>query len=231
MVTCMVHAPQQKEMLRSLLIIKKRSNHAITSAQLKKKLPISIYYRQYSSCSAKLLAGARLHKKIFCFKEVGGRVSKYAVIRYDCEIPKGLPDPTFNVFERCRAWQSKKKERRRLHVRTLPSVMDEIKRKVKFISPKNTIQEVRDENGGVMNFTNPAKLPRNRTQAYNASRDLEKPKHRNTGVVKNTDFSKLLTMLSSGRFVKNVTYSKKDQSTENVTPRIFVATDSTQKYI
>ncbi|XP_066926161.1 uncharacterized protein [Clytia hemisphaerica] len=104
-----------------------------------------------------------------------------------------------------------------------------MKKKVCFKTPKNTVQELREENGGVLNFTNPAKLPRNRTQVYNASKGLDKPKHRNTGRVKNTDFSKLLMMLSGGRFVKKVHYDTNPE--EHVNPKVFAGTDSTLGYI
>ena len=97
------------------------------------------------------------------------------------------------------------------------------------ISTKLTIQTVQDENGGVVDLSNPAKIPRDRMQVYNASRNVDKPKSRNTDKVENCDFSKLQLMLNTGNFVRTVTYARNNQGT--VSPRVFAATETSMGLI
>ena len=97
-----------------------------------------------------------------------------------------------------------------------------------FKKPKKIIQDLESENGNVMEVTAASDIIRNRRQVYNArNRCTNKSKIANTGIV-HTDFTKLVSMMSSNEFLKDVSFTPTKCGVEVKT---FSATDTSLGWI
>ena len=82
--------------------------------------------------------------------------------------------------------------------------------------------------GGAFNLSSASEVARDRTQVYNTLRNISRPKSRNTGHPKSTDYHKLQMLLSQGDYIKSVEYVSNDNN--KIKPRVFAKTDSLMKW-
>ena len=83
-------------------------------------------------------------------------------------------------------------------MRTFASVMKKIKSIGSVSAPKDVVSKIQVMAGGAFNLSSASEVVRDRTQVYNALRNISKPKSRNTGHPKSTDYTKLQMLLSQG---------------------------------
>ena len=89
--------------------------------------------------------------------------------------------------------------------RTKPSVIEQVKTLGASKKPKMILKEIHSGSGGLFSDASPSDIPRNNRQIYNHIRFVQdRPKTRNTGVIKSADYSKLYSLASAGHFVKDV---------------------------
>ena len=97
-------------------------------------------------------------------------------------------------------------------IRTKPSVLQSLKKYGKSMAPKQLITAIQNDAGGVYGMSSPSDVIRNRNQVYNNIRSIPgRIKSRNTGKVKLTDYSKVLTMLHDNDFVKDVSFGARNK--------------------
>ena len=77
---------------------------------------------------------------------------------------------------------------------------------------------------GSANLSSASEVARDRTQMYNALRNISRPKSRNTGHPKNIDYHKPQMLLSQGDYIKSAEYVCNGNN--KIKPRVFAATDS-----
>ena len=68
---------------------------------------------------------------------------------------------------------------------------------------KNVVSNIQKQVGGVFEVSSPFEVGRDRMQIYNAVRNVDKPRLRNTGKPKTADFGKLNILLLKGDFMKD----------------------------
>ena len=94
-------------------------------------------------------------------------------------------------------------QQRELYNRTYPSVIKRIKKESEDFLPKNVVSNIQKQVGGVFDMSSPFEVGRDRMQIYNAVRNVDKPRLRNTGKPKTADFGKLNILLLKGDFMKD----------------------------
>ena len=68
---------------------------------------------------------------------------------------------------------------------------------------------IQKDAGGSFGMKNASNIVRNRAQVYDKIRHIsDRPKARNTGRVKVTDYGKVLMMLQNNDFVKDVSFTR-----------------------
>ena len=120
------------------------------------------------------------------------------------------------------------KKRKEPCMRTFPSVMKKIKSIGSVSAPKEVVSKIQVMAGGAFNLSLALEVARDRTQVYNALRNISRPKYRNTGDPKSTDYHKLQMLLSQGDYIKSVEYVSNDNN--KIKPRVFATTDSLMKW-
>ena len=113
-------------------------------------------------------------------------------------------------------------------MRTFQSVMKKIKSIGSVSAPKEVISKIQVLAGGAFNLSSTSEVARDRTQVYNALRNISRPKSRNTGHPESTDYHKLQMLLSQGDYIKSVEYVSNDNN--KIKPRVFATTDSLMKW-
>ena len=120
------------------------------------------------------------------------------------------------------------------HVRTKPSVLEEIRKMGQKSSAKQIITEIEKKAGGVVSVVSPSDIPRDRQQVYNQLRRVEgRKKARSTGPSKAPDITKLLSLQQAGRFLRHVSLGSraKRDGGKRATASTFAATDYTLGWI
>ena len=120
------------------------------------------------------------------------------------------------------------KKRKEPYMRTFPSVMKKIKSIGSVSAPTEVVSKIQVMAGGAFNLSSPSEVARDRTQVYNALRNISRPKSRNTGHPKSTDYHKLQMLLSQGDYIKSVEYVSNDNN--KIKPLVFATTDSLMKW-
>ena len=110
------------------------------------------------------------------------------------------------------------KKRKEPYMRTFPSLMKKIKSIGSVSAPKEVVSKVQVMAGGAFNLSSASEVARDRTLVYNALRNISRPKSRNTGYPKNTDYHKLQMLLSQGDYTKSVEYVSNDNN--KIKPRV-----------
>ena len=113
-------------------------------------------------------------------------------------------------------------------MRTFPSVMKKIKSIGSVPASEEVVSKIQVMKGGAFNLSSASKVARDRTQVYNALRNISRPKSRNTGHPKSTDHHKLQMLPSQGDYIKSVEYVSNDNN--KIKPRVFATTDSLMKW-
>ena len=131
------------------------------------------------------------------FEVDSGTLCKYAVIKYKSS------SETENM-------NSNSKKRKKLYMRTFPSLMKKIKSIGSVSAPKEVVSKIQVMAGGAFDLSSASEVARDRTQAYNALRNISRPKSRNTGHPRRTDYHKLHMLLSKGDYIKSVEYVSND---------------------
>ena len=81
------------------------------------------------------------------------------------------------------------------HVRTKPSILEEIRKMGHKSSVKQIISEIEKKAGGIVSVVSPSDIPRDRQQVYNQLRRVEgRKKARSTGPSTAPDITKLLSL-------------------------------------
>ena len=120
------------------------------------------------------------------------------------------------------------KKRKEPYMRTFQSVMKKIKSIESVSAPKEVISKIQVLAGGAFNLSSTSEVARDRTQVYNALRNISRPKSRNTGHPESTDYHKLQMLLSQDDYIKSVEYVSNDNN--KIKPLVFAATDSLMKW-
>ena len=105
---------------------------------------------------------------------------------------------TANMNSNCGTFQQpheNSKKRKEPYMRTFPSLMKKIKSIGSVSAPKEVVSKVQVIAGGAFNLSSDSEVARNRTQVYNALRNISRPKSRNTRYPKSTDYHKLQMLL------------------------------------
>ena len=118
------------------------------------------------------------------------------------------------------------------HLRTKPSVIEQIKSKGKGESAKKIIRQLQGPHG-VIEIKSPRDIPRDGQQVYNALKKVPgRVKSRNTGPSKTPDFSRLMMKMQTGHFLKDVSFTVKSRKGKDATfPSTFAATDTQLHWI
>ena len=113
------------------------------------------------------------------------------------------------------------------HYKTKPSIIEKIKTLGKVMTPKEIVANIQSDAGGAIGLQSPSDIPRDRRQVYNALQKVPgKLKCQNTGPKKTPELSKLVMMMRSSDFLKDVSLNKKIQGTgARVVPNTFAATE------
>ena len=187
------------------------------------------FKRQYSQCYSSKIVGVKLKRTISKIEKMNGELCRYAVISYDFVGQEHIYDTgrKIDLFKRV---QGNSKHRQEPYNRTFPSVINEIKHKGATSSPKNIVTEIQNNAGGLFNMNSPSEITTDRSQVYNAFRGIDRPKSRNTGPNKNTDFTRLQLMLREGDFVKDISYVS-DSERKTLNTRVFATTDSHMTWV
>ena len=135
--------------------------------------------------------------------------------------------PKFDIFKRP---HGNSKHRREPYMRTFPSVIAEIKKQGKALTPKHVVSSIQKQSGGVYDMVSPSAVTRDRMQVYNALRAVDHPKSRNTGVKKAPDFTRLQLLLKDGKFVKRIS-STGNTEKGTLKPLVFATTDTHMSWI
>jgi len=99
-----------------------------------------------------------------------------------------------------------------MYHRTKPSVINAIGNYGKTLKPKEIISAIEKDSGGCYSSASKSDVVRDRRQVYNKIRNIpDRPKARNTGKVKITDYSKVLLMLNENDFVKDVSFHTRNK--------------------
>ena len=120
------------------------------------------------------------------------------------------------------------KKRKEPYMRTFPSVMKKIKSIGSVSAPKEVVSKIQVMAGGAFNLSSASEVARDKTEVYNALRNISRPKSRNTGHPKSTDHHKLQMLPSQGDYIKSVEYVSNDNN--KIKPRVFATTDSLMKW-
>ena len=119
------------------------------------------------------------------------------------------------------------KKRKEPYMRTFPSATKKIKSIGSVSAPKEVVSKIQVMAGGAFNLSLALEVARDRTQVYNALRNISRPKSRNTGHPKSTDYHKLQMLLSQSYYIKSIEYVSNDNN--KIKPRFFATTDSLMK--
>ena len=152
----------------------------IVSTKENKTENIYTIRRQYSYASAVSMADAELKRTITRFEDGNDKTCQYVIISYKFNVT-GLDAGETAVNELFQKAHGNSKQRREPYNRTYPSVIKRIKKESEHFSPKNEVSNIQIQAGGVFEMTSPFEVARDRMQIYNATRNVDKPKHRNTG--------------------------------------------------
>ena len=159
--------------------------------------------RQYSYASAVSMAHAELKRTITRFEDGNDKTCQYAIISYKFNI-NGLDVRKTAVNELFQKAQGNSKQRREPYNRTYSSVIKRIKKESEHFSPKNVVSNIQKQAGGVFEMSSPFEVAQDRMKIYNAARNVDKPKHRDTGKPKTADFGELNILLLKDDFVKDI---------------------------
>ena len=113
-------------------------------------------------------------------------------------------------------------------MRIFPSVMKKIQSIGSVSAPKEVVSKIQVMAGGAFNLSSASEVARDRTEVYNALRNISRPKSRNTGHPKSTDYHKFQMLLSQGDYIKSVEYVSSGNN--KIKPRVFATTDSLMKW-
>ena len=97
-------------------------------------------------------------------------------------------------------------------MRTFPSLIKKIKSIGSVSAPKEVFSKAQVMASGAFNLPSASEVARDRTQVYNALRNISRPKSRNTGHPKSTDYHKLQMLLFQGDYIKSVEYVSNDNN-------------------
>ena len=103
---------------------------------------------------------------------------------------------------------------------------DILKKTKETIHENLSVSQVMED--GAFNLSSASEVARDRTQVYNTLRNISRPKSRNTGHPKSTDYHKLQMLLSQGDYIKSVEYVSSNNN--KIKQRVFVTTDSLMKW-
>ena len=201
----------------------------IVSTKENKTENIYTIRRQYSYASAVSMADAELKRTITRFEDGNDKTCQYSIISYKFNVT-GLDAGETAVNELFQKAHGNFKQRREPYNRTYPSVIKRIKKESEHFSPKNEVSNIQIQAGGVFEMTSPFEVARDRMQIYNATRNVDKPKHRNTGKPKAADFGKLNILLLRGNFVKDIAYRSNPEK-DYLQPYVFATTDTHMNWI
>ena len=166
-----------------------------------------------------------LKRTIVKFEVDSGTLCKYAVIKYkSCSETENM-NSNSATFQQPHGNSKKRKEPYR---RTFPSLMKKIKSIGSVSAPKEVVSKIQVMAGGAFDLSSASEVARDRTQVYNALRNISRPKSRNTGHPKRTDYHKLQMLLSKGDYIKSVEYVSNDNN--KIKPRVFATTESLMKW-
>ena len=98
---------------------------------------------------------------------------------------------TENMNSNCGTFQQPHENSHEPYMRTFPSLMKKIKSIGSVSAPKKVVSKVQVMAGGAFNLSSDSEVARNITQVYNALRNISRPKSRNIGHPKSTDYHKL----------------------------------------
>ena len=139
-----------------------------------------VMHRQYSHCSSSQIPGVYLKRTITRFSKGTDKKCRYAIITYKSNYSdiSGEAIPTTDIYKKIHGNSKLRKEK---YTRTFPSVMKDIKVHGLTTTPKRVISLLQKKAGGVYTMKSPSEVARDRTQVYNAIRNVDRPKSRNTG--------------------------------------------------
>ena len=113
------------------------------------------------------------------------------------------------------------------YYRTKPSVLSKIRdmgRQQK--RPKEIVEDIQSEAGGAIGVNSPSEIPRDRRQVYNLLHRVPfRLKSRNTGKPKTPEFAKLLSIMHTSKFLRDVSFHVKSEKEHKTTPNTFACTD------
>ena len=166
-----------------------------------------------------------LKRAIVKFVADSGKLCKYAVIKY-----KSCPE-TENMYPDSGTFQQphgNSKKRKEPYMRTFPSATKKIKSIGSVSAPKEVVSKIQVMAGWAFNLSSASEVARDRTQVYNAMRNISRPKSRNTGHPKSTNYHKLQVLLSQGDYIKSVEYVSNDNN--KIKLRVFATADFLMKW-
>ena len=201
----------------------------IVSAKENKTENIYTMRRQYSYASTVSKTDAELKRTITRFEDGNDKTCQYAIISYKFNV-NGLDVGEAAVYELFQKAHGNSKQRREPYNRTYPSVINRIKKESEHFSPKNVVSNIHKQAGAVFEMSSPFEVARDRMQIYNAARNVDKPKHRNTGKPKTADFGKLNILLLKDDFVKDIAYRSNPEK-DYLQPSVFATTDTHMNWI
>ena len=170
----------------------------IKSGHLYQKSKMYTLHRQYAHTE---VHGNKMRRTIIYFIDSDGKECNKYIVNYKVNQSNG----TNISFSRAHGNSKCKDE---IFIRTNPTVLKQIENYGSNLTPKQVVSAIQKEAGGSFGMTSACDIVRNRTQVYNKVRHInDRPKSRNTGKVKMTDFSKVLMMLQQNDFVKDVSFS------------------------
>eukprot|EP00112_Aurelia_sp_Birch-Aquarium-sp1_P008983 Seg2006.2 transcript_id=Seg2006.2/GoldUCD/mRNA.D3Y31 product="hypothetical protein" protein_id=Seg2006.2/GoldUCD/D3Y31 len=182
--------------------------------------------RQYSQSwsSSRTVQLNRIISKFFAKDETP---AKYAMVQYKLD-GESNGQSAQQAFQKSHG-NSKTGEP---YIPTFKSVLRNIKEQAPSTRPKQIINRIIKDAGGVFEMESASSVPRNRRQVYNAIKGIDRPKARNTGRSKVPDFTKLQSMLSSQEFVKDLAFRAVTRDgTAKVSPTVFATTENHAKWI
>ena len=182
--------------------------------------------RQYSRSwsSNRTVQLSRIISKFFATDDTP---AKYAMVQYKVD-GEGNGLSVHQEFQKSHG-NSKTGEP---YIPTFKSVLQNIKDQAPSKRPKQIINNIIKDAGGMFEMESVSSVPRNRRQVYNAIKNVDRPKARNTGRSKVPDFTKLQSMLSNQEFVKDLAFRAVTRDgTSKVSPTVFATTDNQAKWI
>jgi len=168
--------------------------------------------RQYCYATSN---GYNLKRTINKFFNASGDLCRYYIVTY--KVTDELGQPSNATFVKFSGLHGNAKKSTDIFYRTKPSVINAIGKLGEKLAPKEIISAVEKESGGCYSSTSKSDLVRDRTQVYNKLRFIqERRKARNTGKIKITDYSKVLSMLNENDFVKDVSFHTRNKDGKNI---------------